>query len=260
MIILDKKISDWNNIDFQEGAVLLVNKPLNWTSFDVVNKLRYLLKKGLKLKKFKVGHAGTLDPLATGLLIICVGKSTKDIDQFMGLHKRYSGEMCLGATTPSFDLETEIDQTYPIHHIDTLLLDSTTAKLSGTIDQYPPMFSAIKVDGVPLYKSARKGESVEIKSRAVSITNFKTSLKESEESNVKRVVFDVTCSKGTYIRSLAYDFGVICQSGAHLTSLRRESIGVYENETYNALYEAVNAFEMDEICDLIQSHFNLVVN
>ncbi len=208
--------------DFKKGAVLLVDKPEGWTSFDVVNKLRFAIKKKLGIKKIKVGHAGTLDPLATGLLIICTGKFTKRLDEFQGLEKVYTGTLKLGATTPSYDAETAIDATYKTDHITTELLHEKRQLFIGAIEQYPPVFSAIKVDGQPLYKKARKGEIVEVEPRTVIIDEF-----ELTEIDLPNVNFEVRCSKGTYIRSLAHDFGKALDSGAYLTALRRTYIGQY---------------------------------
>lgn len=208
--------------DFQEGQVLLIDKPLHWSSFQAVNKIKWSLKKHLALKKIKVGHAGTLDPLASGLLIICTGKFTKRIIELQGMEKEYTGTFYLGATTPSYDLETEVNQTFPIEHISDELVYQTTQQFTGEIDQKPPVFSAIKKDGKRLYEHARKGEEVEIASRKVTVHAF-----EITRIALPEVDFRVVCSKGTYIRSLAYDFGAALNSGAHLTALRRTKIGEY---------------------------------
>lgn len=206
--------------DYQNGQILLIDKPLNWTSFQVVNKLRWYIKQHFKIKKIKVGHAGTLDPLATGLLVICTGKQTKQIHTYQGQIKEYTGTFNIGATTPSYDLETEIDKTFPVEHITEALLKKTTEKFIGEIKQKPPIFSAIKKDGKRLYELARKGETTEIKSRIVTISEF-----EITKIDLPEVEFRVVCSKGTYIRSLAYDFGLALNSGAHLSVLRRTKIG-----------------------------------
>ena len=206
--------------DFKNGQVLLIDKPLEWTSFQAVNKLRWHIKQRFKIKKIKVGHAGTLDPLATGLLIICTGKQTKEIHTYQGQEKEYTGTFTVGATTPSYDLETEIDETYSTEHITEELLKETTKQFIGEIQQKPPIFSAIKKDGKRLYELARKGETTEIKARTVTITEF-----EITNINFPKVDFRVVCSKGTYIRSLAYDFGKALNSGAHLSTLRRTKIG-----------------------------------
>jgi tRNA pseudouridine55 synthase len=206
--------------DFKNGEVLLIDKPLNWTSFQAVNKIRWHIKQHFNIKKIKVGHAGTLDPLATGLLIICTGKKTKEIDVYQGQIKEYTGTITLGATTPSYDLETEIDETFSTEHISEELLKETTKQFIGDIQQKPPIFSAIKKEGKRLYELARKGETTEIKARTVSILAF-----EITNINLPKVDFKVICSKGTYIRSLAFDFGVALNSGAHLSALRRTKIG-----------------------------------
>ena len=209
--------------DFQNGQILLIDKPLNWSSFQAVNKLKYALinKVGLP-KKFKIGHAGTLDPLATGLLLVCTGKFTKRISELQGQVKEYTGTFHIGATTPSYDLETEIDETFPISHIDEVLIHETLKQFLGEIDQKPPIYSAIKKDGVRLYEHARAGETVEIASRKTTIHEF-----EITRIGLPEIDFRVVCSKGTYIRSLAYDFGKAMDSGSHLTALRRTKIGDY---------------------------------
>lgn len=209
-----------------EGKVLLIDKPLKWSSFQAVNKLKYVLKNQLNLpKKFKIGHAGTLDPLATGLLIICTGKFTKRITEIQAQAKEYTGTIVLGATTPSYDLETEVDATFPTEHISEALIMETTKQFIGEINQKPPVFSAIKKDGKRLYEHARAGEEVEIQSRKTTIHEF-----EITRIQLPEVDFRVTCSKGTYIRSLAFDFGLALQSGGHLSALRRTKIGDYSVE------------------------------
>ena len=205
------------------GQVILIDKPLTWSSFQAVNKLKYSIKRRFDLpKKFKIGHAGTLDPLASGLLIICTGKFTKKITEIQAQPKEYTGTFFIGATTPSYDLETEIDQTYPITHIDDALIHKTVAQFIGEIDQKPPVFSAIKKDGKRLYEHARAGEEVEIQARKTTIYEF-----EITRIQLPEVDFRVTCSKGTYIRSLAFDFGLALESGGHLSALRRTKIGDY---------------------------------
>ncbi|HKJ06764.1 MAG TPA: tRNA pseudouridine(55) synthase TruB [Flavobacteriaceae bacterium] len=211
--------------DFKEGQVILIDKPLEWTSFQVVNKLRWHIKRKFNIKKIKVGHAGTLDPLATGLLIICTGKFTKKIEEFQAQVKEYTGEITLGATTPSYDLETEINQHYSVNHITSKLITDTSKLFIGDIEQKPPLFSAIKKDGKRLYNVAREGGTVEINARPVKIFQF-----EIVTIEMPKVEFRVVCSKGTYIRSLAYDFGVALNSGAHLTQLRRTKIGEFSVE------------------------------
>ena len=209
--------------DYQNGQILLIDKPLNWTSFQAVNKIKYALinKVGLP-KKFKIGHAGTLDPLASGLLLICTGKFTKKISELQGQAKEYTGTFFIGATTPSYDLETEIDNNFPISHINEELIHETVKQFLGEIDQKPPIYSAIKKDGVRLYEHARAGEVIEIAFRKTTIHEF-----EITRIALPEIDFRVVCSKGTYIRSLAFDFGKALNSGAHLTALRRTKIGDY---------------------------------
>ncbi|HKX87376.1 MAG TPA: tRNA pseudouridine(55) synthase TruB [Flavobacterium sp.] len=212
--------------DILNGQVLLIDKPLTWSSFQAVNKLKYTLKNRLGLpKKFKIGHAGTLDPLATGLLIVCTGKFTKKITEIQAQTKEYTGTIVVGATTPSYDLETEIDATFPTEHITEKLIHDAVQQFLGEIDQKPPVFSAIKKDGKRLYEHARAGEEVEITSRKTTIYEF-----EITRIALPEIDFRVQCSKGTYIRSLAYDFGQALQSGGHLSALRRTKIGDYSVE------------------------------
>ena len=208
--------------DFLNGQLLLIDKPLGWSSFQAVNKLKWAIRKKFKLKKIKIGHAGTLDPLATGLLLICTGKFTKTISELQGQVKEYTGTITLGATTPSYDLETEVDQIYPTQHISKEKINRVTSKFIGNIEQIPPIFSALKKDGKRLYEYAREGVKVEIKKREITITEF-----EIVAVNMPVIEFRVVCSKGTYIRSLAHDFGKALDSGAHLTALRRTKIGDY---------------------------------
>lgn len=211
---------------FQEGQILLIDKPLTWSSFQAVNKIKYALIKNLDLpKKFKIGHAGTLDPLASGLLIICTGKFTKRIPELQGQIKEYTGTITVGATTPSYDLETEINETFPTDHITEELIHQTRLQFIGEIDQFPPIFSALKKDGKRLYEHARAGEEVEIQSRKIEITEF-----EITRIALPEIDFRVVCSKGTYIRSLAFDFGKALQSGGHLSALRRTKIGNFSVE------------------------------
>ena len=205
--------------------MLLIDKPLNWTSFQVVNKIRWELKNKFGIKKLKVGHAGTLDPLATGLLLVCTGKMTKKISEIQALVKQYTGTFTLGATTPSYDLQTPIDGTFPIDHLDDDALMEVINQFTGVVDQYPPVFSAIKKDGKRLYEYARKGEEIKIKSRQVEILAF-----ELTKIKLPTIDFYVKCSKGTYIRSLANDYGKALGSGAHLSSLRRTAIGLHRIE------------------------------
>jgi len=224
-----------NAQDYLDGQLLLIDKPLEWTSFQVVNKLRWQLRQTFNLKKIKVGHAGTLDPLATGLLIICTGKMTKQINTFQEQIKTYTGTLKLGSTTPSYDLETEIDQRFTTDHITNNVIHETINEFRGEIDQFPPVFSALKKEGKRFYEFARAGEKVEISSRKVTIHNF-------EILNIKNktVNFSVTCSKGTYIRSLAHDFGKALKSGAHLTGLRRTKIGSFSVENATSIEDFIS--------------------
>ena len=210
---------------FLNGEIILIDKPLDWTSFQVVNKIRWLIRSTFGIRKIKVGHAGTLDPLASGLLILCTGRMTKSIEQLMGQEKEYTGTFTLGATTPSYDLETEIDNTFPTDHITEELLHNTLGQFVGTIDQCPPVFSALKKDGKRLYEFAREGIEVEIPTRKVNIRSF-----ELIQKAIPKVDFEVICSKGTYIRSLANDYGKALNSGAYLSALRRTRIGEFNIE------------------------------
>ena len=219
--------------DYQNGQILLIDKSLEWTSFQAVNKMKWALRSKLDLKKIKIGHAGTLDPLATGLLLVCTGKFTKKISELQGQLKEYTGTFYIGATTPSYDLETQIDRIFPTDHLSNQIIAETTANFMGEIDQKPPIFSAIKKDGVRLYEHARNGVEVEIATRKTTIYEFEIS-----RIALPEVDFRIVCSKGTYIRSIAYDFGLALQSGAHLTALRRTKIGDYSVE--NAM--DINAF------------------
>ncbi|MFY0602646.1 MAG: tRNA pseudouridine(55) synthase TruB [Flavobacteriaceae bacterium] len=226
--------------DYKVGQVLLIDKPLHWTSFQVVNKLRWNIRQRFNIKKIKVGHAGTLDPLATGLLIICTGKQTKNIHEYQGQVKEYMGTITIGATTPSYDLETEIDQTFPVDHISEEMIHKTTALFTGNILQKPPIFSAIKKEGKRLYELARKGETTEIKSREVIIYEF-----EITKVEFPKVKFRVLCSKGTYIRSLAYDFGKALNSGAYLSELRRTKIGNFSVKKALSIEHFIKSLEME---------------
>lgn len=227
----DEKTSVFPEFNFAEGEMLLIDKPYKWTSFDVVGKIR----NAFKPVKLKVGHAGTLDPLATGLLIICTGKLTKKIDEFQAQEKEYTGTMILGATTPSYDMETEVDETFAISHLTEELIREHTQQFIGELDQYPPAHSAVKVDGERLYMKARRGENVELKTRKVSIRIFEITRIELPE-----IDFRVVCSKGTYIRSLVYDFGRSFNNGAYLSSLRRTKSGDYEVSNAFGVMELVN--------------------
>jgi tRNA pseudouridine55 synthase len=223
--------------DFVKGEILLVDKEIGWTSFDAVKTIRGSLQKAYNARRFKVGHAGTLDPLATGLLLICTGKATKTIDSLQAQDKVYTGSFFIGATTPSFDKETEIDKSFPTNHIDESLLKKIASSFVGEIEQTPPIYSAIKIDGKRAYEYARKQETVKIKSRKVNIFRF-----EITKIELPEVYFEIKCSKGTYIRSLARDFGLALNSGAYLSSLRRTRIGNYSVE---------NALKTDAIKELI---------
>ena len=223
---------------FINGEVILIDKPLNWTSFQVVNKIRWIIKNTFGLKKIKVGHAGTLDPLASGLLILCTGKMTKQIEQFMGQEKEYVGTFSLGATTPSYDLETEINQYFPTEHIDKELLENTLSQFTGTFDQKPPVFSALKKEGKRLYEFAREGLNIDVPSRKVTIRNF-----EIIQIKFPEINFKVNCSKGTYIRSLVHDYGKSINSGAYLSALRRTKIGEFSVE---------NAMQMEDFEKLLE--------
>jgi len=216
--------------DFKNGQVLVIDKPLNWTSFQVVNKVRWAIRKKFKIKKIKVGHAGTLDPLATGILIICTGNFTKKLIEYQAETKEYTGTITLGGSTPSYDLETEIDQTYPTEHITKESIMNAATTFVGKIDQKPPLYSAIKQDGVRLYRLARKGVQTEIKSREVEISAF-----EITDISMPNISFRIECSKGTYIRSIANDFGEKLKTGGHLSSLRRTKSGALTIDSSSTL-------------------------
>ena len=207
-------------MDFIAGEILYFNKPLKWTSFDLVNKFRYKLSRKLHVKKIKVGHAGTLDPLATGVMIVCTGKATKRIDEFQYQTKEYIATLKLGETTPSFDLEKEVDAVYPTEHITQAMVEETLSHFLGTIEQIPPVFSACKVEGKRAYELARKGEEVNLKSKTLVIDEI-----ELLKYALPIIKIRVVCSKGTYIRALARDIGEALHSGAHLIGLERTRIG-----------------------------------
>ncbi len=207
-------------MDFLAGHTLLIDKPLGWTSFDVVKRVRGILTRRYGVKRFKVGHAGTLDPLATGVMLVCTGRATKEIDTLQAGVKEYVATMALGATTPSFDLETEIDATYPTGHITRTLVEEALKRFTGSIEQIPPAFSAVKVDGKRAYKMARKGQTPDLKPKTLQIDELQLLDFKPEEITVR-----VLCSKGTYIRALARDIGLALGSGAHLTALRRTRVG-----------------------------------
>lgn len=232
---MHKKLSNLSKEDFESGVVLLINKEINWTSFDVVKKIKNLLKEKFSFKKIKVGHAGTLDPLATGLLVICTGKSTKMISEIQNQKKEYTGELTMGATTPSYDLETEIDNRYDISNISESDIFSKTKLFVGEIFQKPPIFSAIKVKGERLYEKARRGEQINIKKRKITIYNFKLT-----EILLPKIHFIIECSKGTYIRSIAHDFGKSLNNGAHLSKLVRTKIGEFDLKDAKSIIEFEN--------------------
>lgn len=215
----------FNAEEFKAGQILVFDKPLDWTSFQVVNKVRWLIRKSCNIKKIKVGHAGTLDPLATGVLVLCTGKFTKKILQLQGTEKEYTGTFTLGATTPSYDMETQVNQTFETNHISEENLEEAAEQLTGEITQTPPVFSALKKDGKRLYEYARKGEEVKVQSRKVTIEAFEITAVRFPE-----VDFRIVCSKGTYIRSIANDFGIALGSGAYLSSLKRTRVGDFSIE------------------------------
>ena len=221
-----------------KGELILIDKDINWTSFDVVSKIRNFIKKKFNLKKIKVGHAGTLDPLATGLLIICYGKMTKEIDRFIGLDKSYSGKMIIGSSTPSYDLETKPNIFYQTDHINKELIYDKADDFIGEIMQKPPIFSAVKKNGVRSYKLARKGKQVNLEKRKITIRDFKIT-----EINFPELSFEVNCSKGTYIRSLINDFGKALKSGAHLTELRRTKIGEFSVNDSLKIMDFIKTFK-----------------
>jgi len=227
--------------NYKVGEILLVDKPLTWSSFQVVNKLRWKIKNKIGIKNIKVGHAGTLDPLATGLLILCTGKKTKTIDTFMGLEKTYSGTITLGATRPSYDMESEIDATFPTEHITDDLIKSTANGMIGDYDQMPPIFSAKKVNGKRAYAYARAGEEVILQTKLINISKFE--IIKIEGLNID---FIISCSKGTYIRSIAHDFGKLVNSGGYLSALRREKIGEYDVNNAMTVEEWLEVIESSE--------------
>lgn len=225
-----------------EGEILYIDKPLHWSSFDAVKRVRGIMARRLKIKKMKVGHAGTLDPLATGVMIVCTGKATKRIDELQAHTKEYVATIALGATTPSFDLETDIDATYPTEHITREMVEEVLKKFTGRIEQVPPAFSACKIDGKRAYKMARKGKEVELKAKILVIDEIEL-LEYSQQSIVVRVV----CSKGTYIRALARDIGAALNSGGHLTALRRTRVGDVKVEDCLSVEQAVEMLNNIEI-------------
>ncbi|PKR80187.1 tRNA pseudouridine(55) synthase TruB [Brumimicrobium salinarum] len=234
-----------SNYDFRKGEVLLVDKPLDWTSFDVVNKLRWRLSKKYGIKRFKVGHAGTLDPLATGLLLICTGKSTKISQTLTSEDKTYTGTFLLGKTTPSFDLETDFDQSFDTTHVTEEMLGEVARTFIGEQQQVPPVFSAKKVNGKRAYESARKGIDLTMKPNSITIHSFSI-----EAVRFPEVDFKISCSKGTYIRSIAHDFGKALNTGATLIKLRRTKSGefdIQEAKSVDEWLEIIDRFEVTEI-------------
>lgn len=226
-------------MDFLEGEILYVDKPLNWTSFDLVNKIRWKLIRSLNIKKLKVGHAGTLDPLATGVMIICTGKATKRIDEFQYQEKEYIATLKLGATTPSFDLETEIDAVYPTEHITRELIERVIPTFKGEIWQVPPVYSAVKVAGKRAYDYAREGQKIELKPKLLVVDEI-----EVLNFSLPELKIRVVCSKGTYIRALARDIGEALHSGAHLIALERTRIGEVTLDKCQKIDDLLNSFDM----------------
>jgi len=224
--------------DFREGSIIIVDKPYEWTSFNVVSKIRYIISRKLGIKKIKVGHAGTLDPLATGVLIICTGKATKIIESIQVKEKEYTGTFFIGASTPSYDKESAIDKEYKIDHIDKELIENVRLSFLGKTEQVPPIFSALKVDGKRAYKSAREGVKVKLKAREITISEMDI------DYNLPELGFRVVCSKGTYIRSLAYDFGKKLNSGSYMSSLIR---------TRNGEYAIEDAWNLEELVEYIKN-------
>ena len=223
--------------DFQEGEVILINKPYTWSSFDIVRKLKYALKHNLGIKKIKVGHAGTLDPLATGLMIVCTGKETKNIESYQAQIKEYITTIKLGATTPTFDLESKVDKEYPYEHITQEMVEETLKKFTGSILQTPPIHSAVKVNGKRAYELARKGKEVKLKAKSLVIDEF-----EILDFTLPELKLRIVCSKGTYIRALARDIAEDLKSGGHLITLHRSKIGEYNNDS---------AIEVDDLINLL---------
>ena len=233
--MISKESTSFDN--FQEGEVILINKPYTWSSFDIVRKLKYALKHNLGIKKIKVGHAGTLDPLATGLMIVCTGKETKNIESYQSQVKEYITTIKLGETTPTFDLESEVDKEYPYEHITLEMVEETLKKFTGSIFQTPPIHSAVKVNGKRAYELARKGKEVKLKAKSLVIDEF-----EIMDFKLPELKLRIVCSKGTYIRALARDIAEDLKSGGHLITLHRSKIGEYNNDS---------AIEVDDLIDLL---------
>ena len=215
-------INSIENINIEEGAILLVDKPLRWTSFDVVNKLKYEIRRIAGCKKFKIGHAGTLDPLASGLLVVCIGKCTKQIEEIQAQTKQYTGIFTIGATTASFDLEHQPQDFLPFEHISAQQIENAAHSLTGTIEQFPPVFSAVKVAGKRAFDYARQSQEVQLQAKQITVYSFAVN-----NINLPEITFEISCSKGTYIRSIARDFGNLLGCGAYLSQLRRTKIGTF---------------------------------
>jgi len=229
-------------LDITDGLTILVDKPYTWTSFDVVNKIRWNLKKKLGVKNVKVGHAGTLDPLATGLLILCLGKHTKLIEGLTNATKTYTGTFLIGKTTPSFDLETAFEEVFETGHIDSELLEKVRVSFLGVQHQFPPIYSAKQIDGKRAYEFARAGKAVEMRAVQIEILDFKI-----DAARFPEVDFKITCSKGTYIRSIAHDFGQRLFSGATLIALRRTQSGSFQIENAKSVDEWIELINQDEV-------------
>ncbi len=223
-----------NKMDFITGEIIAVDKPLGWTSFDAVKRIRGSIQRRLNVKKFKVGHAGTLDPLATGVLLICTGRATRDIERLQNGTKEYIATIRLGATTPSFDLETEVDETFPYEHINEEMVRKVLPEFTGHIMQVPPVYSAVKIDGKRAYKYARKGKDVELKAKPLVIEEI-----ELMSASIPEIKVRIVCSKGTYIRALTRDLGHALGSGAHLTALCRTRVGDFRLDDCMSIDEAV---------------------
>lgn len=240
-MIITRNTEDFKNIDFTEGTIILIDKPYTWTSFDIVNKIRISLKKEFNIKKIKVGHAGTLDPLATGLVIIATGKCTKQLDLYQAEKKEYIANITFGATTPSFDAETEPNNYFPVNHLNTELIDNILSeKMSGEIQQIPPIFSAKQKDGVRAYELARKGKEINLDAQTITI--FRTEIMSFSNPHL---TLRIECSKGTYIRSVANDLGILLNSGAYLSGLRRTKSGDFLVDESISITEFENKIKMN---------------
>ncbi len=234
-------------MDLVSGEIICIDKPLGWTSFDAVKRLRGAVQRRLGVRKFKVGHAGTLDPLATGVLIVCTGRATKRIEELQAGDKEYVADLCLGATTPSFDLETQVDATFPVDHITAEGVEEALASFRGHIMQVPPVFSAVKVDGKRAYKFARRGQEVELRAKPLEIKELETLSFGRDEEGRLTLRIRVVCGKGTYIRALARDIGNALGSGAHLTALRRTRVGSYRVDSAMSIDQAIEHISTAEL-------------